>query len=148
MSCNIENYISAVIGAIIGAVIAYFLPKIFNKPPNFRGDLGDDEKHNDTNRKFTKFLKKHEGKIVNLDVKMKHTSHSDRNFDNKYFFSYYYNNEEPLDGGYEFLIHDIDKAFFNINPVQDRLFGKFLIMGITQVQMGWQSINLTPVTNH
>jgi len=118
-----------------------------NRVPKFKGRIGIDENDGIETGKIFKFVNKNEGKIVFLDIYFD----NDENYkidDNGIFrFSYFYDSNEKLNGGFEYLIEvkEKDDFFFDSRQSSKRLKGNFKILGFSGPQMGWFSILMKPV---
>jgi len=118
-----------------------------NNVPKFSGRIGVDENDGNDTGKLFKFVNKNEGKIIFLDIYFDNNEHYEIDENGIFHFSYFYNKNEKLNGGFEYLIEvkDNDDFFYDSRQSSKRLKGNFKIIDFSGPQMGWFSILMKPV---
>ncbi|HET8886061.1 MAG TPA: hypothetical protein VFM70_06885 [Salinimicrobium sp.] len=118
-----------------------------NKIPKFSGRIGVDANDGKQTGNLFNFVNKNEGKIVFIDIYFDNDEHYKLDKNGIFLFSYYFDINEKLNGGFEYRIKvkDSDDFFYDGRFSSKRLKGYFKILGFSGPQMGWITKLLKPV---
>lgn len=139
-----------VVALIIAGMGLYFQIKGYRRKKaisKFEGEIGNGENDRfDTGHLFD-FMVKNEGKIIYLNIRFVGDENPEIDKDGQFSFSYYFNKNEKLFGGYQYLIkvNSDDDFFYDSRWISRKLKGYFKVIGISGPHMGWFSTNLKPV---
>tara|TARA_R110000868_G_scaffold167939_1_gene402501 strand:- start:1371 stop:1823 length:453 start_codon:yes stop_codon:yes gene_type:complete len=139
-----------IIAILIAGIALYFQIKGYlkkNRISKFQGRIGNDENDGFKTSKLSDFVLKNEGKIIFLDIYFDNDYKYEIDNEGIFRFSYFYDSNEKLNGGYEYLIKvkDSDDFFYDNRWSSRRLKGYFKVIGFSGPQMGWFSTIMKPV---
>ena len=142
------EFIFGVLTLIIASLAFLFQVKDYRakKIPRFSGRIGIDTNDGEGAKLF-EFVSKYEGRIVLLDIYFDNDENYEINDEGIFYFSFYYDKYEKLNGGFEFRIEikESDDFFYDYRWTSKRLKGNFKIIGFSGPQMGWFTAIMKPV---
>lgn len=143
--------IEIIIGIIalgIGTIAFIYQYKEYKKKkiPKFEGRIGIDAEDGEGG-KFFEFVNKNEGKIIFIDIYFDNNKDYEVDENGIFYFSFYFDQKEKLNGGFDFRIEvkDQDDFFYDSRWSAKRLKGNFKILGFSGPQMGWFTTIMKPV---
>lgn len=142
--------IFSVIAIIISIIALSFQIKVYwkkHKIPKFSGRIGKDVNDGKESGEFADFIFKKKSKIIYLDIYFDNDANFSVDKEGIFQFSYFYDSNNKLLGGFEFRIavNINDDFFYDARPISKRLTGYFKITGFSGPQQGWMTAIMKPV---
>lgn len=139
-------------GLLVGIItivgVIYQIRDSKEKIKCFKGKIGKYSRDGKCTGKFEDFIFRNEGEVVHLDIYLDNDQNYKIQEENLFQFSYYFDVNKKIEGGYEYIIKvdGKDDFFYDDRISSKRLMGNFKIIGISGPRQGWISTYMKPVS--